>query len=59
MHFSFAFFANVKDTGLIEYRRGSVALHACSSDRAPESPTILSDILITRPSFRDRVNIRT
>jgi cold shock protein len=30
----------------IEYRIGSVALHACSSDRAPESSLILSDYLV-------------
>jgi len=37
------------DNPAIEYRFGSVALHTRSSDRAPESTTILSGYLITRP----------
>jgi cold shock protein len=44
--------------GHIEYRFGSVALHACSSDRAPESTTILSDILITRSIGAARTSTR-
>jgi hypothetical protein len=35
---------DVRDTVDIEYRFGSVALHACSSDRAPESASTLPTI---------------
>jgi hypothetical protein len=41
-------------TSFIEYRFGSVALHACSSDRAPESSMILSENLIVCVIWRAR-----
>jgi hypothetical protein len=48
------------NTGNVEYRFGSVALPACSSDRAPESTKILSENLITRPplGLREHMHLK-